>query len=143
MSNTIVELYFDGASRGNGTDHSMAGAGWHAKVFGNTLLSGSLYLGNKTNNEAEYLALINGLEAVLGTDYTELKVYGDSLLVISQTKGTWKVKAVNLIPLHQTAKKLSSKFKSISFHHIDRSLNYEADALANKSFNDIPTNELV
>jgi len=138
-----IELYFDGASRSNGTKHCKAGAGWYAKMGNNSVKEGYLFIGNKTNNEAEYTALIKGLESIVSENYDKVLVKGDSLLVINQMNGVWKVKASNLIPLYKEAKLLSNKFKSISFEHIDRSLNTIADSLANKSFKDSPTNGLV
>ena len=94
----MIELYFDGASRGNGSTNQTAGCGWYIKYDNtdNTDIApsgGYKFLDNATNNEAEYSGLISGLEALSGTDQ-EIKVYGDSKLVIEQMKNNWKVKGI-------------------------------------------------
>jgi ribonuclease HI len=127
-----IELYFDGASKSN---PGPAGCGYYIKYADNTKTSygGYKFLGNATNNEAEYSGLINGLATLVSTDPDTLIVHGDSKLVIEQMKGTWKVRAQNLVPYWTEAQTLSKKFKKIEFKHIDRSLNSKADQLANLS----------
>jgi ribonuclease HI len=138
-----IYLYFDGASKGNGGE---SGCGCVVKFDeGEDGIikqgCGYKYLGTKTNNEAEYSALLLGFNLVLSLEYTDMvkpenihiNVYGDSKLVIEQMKGKWQVKAENLKPLWEEATKLSKQFKSVTFKHIDRSLNTEADRLANQA----------
>ncbi len=132
--NSVVNLYFDGACRGNGSSTAKTGCGYIVDEY-----EGFKYLGNATNNTAEYSGLIYALEfaeQIYGTDI-KLKVHGDSKLVIEQMKGTWKVNAIGLIELNKKAKELSKKFKSVEFIHVLRHLNSKADELANKSFSQI------
>ena len=129
-----MKLYFDGASRGNPGE---AGCGWVLEIGGIfPPRQGSKYLGRATNNEAEYQGLIEGLSALKPCG--GLKVYGDSKLVIEQVTGNWKVKAENLKPLCAKAQELAKEFENIEFIWIKRSENSQADAMANKSLNDIP-----
>lgn len=129
--NTIVNIYYDGAARGNGSSTAKTGCGYLVNEH-----EGFKYLGHGTNNTAEYSGLICALEyaeKLYGTNVT-LKVHGDSKLVTEQMKGTWKINAPGLIELNKKAKELSKKFKSVEFIHVLRHLNSKADELANKSF---------
>jgi len=125
-----MELYVDGASKGN---PGPAGGGIVLKDDGRTVEERSVFFGRKTNNQAEYLALIEGLRLALKYGVKRLKVYMDSELVVRQIRGIYKVKSRNLIPLWKKAKELSSKFEIISFHSIPRILNARADELANRA----------
>lgn len=133
-----ISIYFDGASKGNG---GASGAGYYVSSEGIKCIKGYKFLGNQTNNQAEYNALILGLQSVLVYCNEPVKVYGDSKLVIEQMKGNWKVKAVNMVPLWKTAKELAKKFSDIEFIHIDRGLNTIADSLANKAVETMSNNE--
>lgn len=100
---------------------------------GRERLESRLQFGDKmTNNQAEYLALLRGMEDLVGTiekagkqpeDYAVL-VWGDSDLVIRQVKGEWKVKDGKLAPLHQQIVALAKRFKQVSFnwHRRDNSV---------------------
>jgi ribonuclease HI len=102
--------------------------------IGEPAIAGGKYLGIATNNQAEWKAVIFGLEEILnsfGGD-SEVQVFLDSELVIRQISGQYKVKHPDLIPLHQKVKALMREFKSISFAHIYRKFNKEADAMVNK-----------
>ena len=86
-----------------------------------------------TNNQAEYQALINGLEE-LAKKYTgELLVQGDSQLVINQLTGEWQVKKPELLPLYARVKALENKFQSVEYQWIERKENHQADALSAKA----------
>jgi len=122
-----ILMYFDGASKGN---RGVSGAGYWI-VCGNKSYGGYKFLGNATNNVAEYNGLILGLKNLPKNEELCIKVHGDSKLVIEQIKGNWKVKAEHLKPLWSEATDLIKEFKDISFIHIDRSLNSKADELAN------------
>lgn len=122
----IIEIYFDGASKGN--PGSAGAACWiinKDKQYGKYK-----YLNEQTNNYAEYSGLIMGLNEVKTQTDKKIKVYGDSKLVIEQMKGKWQVKSDNLINLYIEAKEITSKL-NIEFIHIDRKLNEKADNLAN------------
>ena len=124
-------MYFDGASKGNPGN---SGAAYWIKC-GDTSYGEYKFLGNQTNNVAEYSGLILGLKSLMKYREQSIKVHGDSKLVIEQMKGNWKVRAPNLIPLWKEANELIKNFKDIEFIHIDRSLNAKADALANIAVN--------
>lgn len=124
-------LYFDGCSKAN-----PGPAGCGAILYKNDCEFAfvSEYLGHQTNNYAEYMALIKGLELAIshGADGDSLLVRGDSMLVINQMKGIWKVKNAHLQTLHLQAKQLQFKIpRGVTFEHIYRNLNARADELAN------------
>jgi ribonuclease HI len=124
-------LFFDGCSKGN---PGRAGAGavlydpHGAEVFAESVFAGY----SATNNEAEYTGLILGLNEALKRGITELQVCGDSQLVVRQMQGKYRVKSPNLVPLHQCATTLASKFAKIDFDHVYRDKNERADALSNE-----------
>lgn len=131
-------LYADGGSRGN---PGPAGSG--AVVFdasGKRVVEVSDYVGVTTNNVAEYEALVRGLAALAAEypegyfDTVELLVRMDSKLVIEQLKGAYKVKHPNLIPRYlQVKNSIARSFPHVSFEHVRREFNKDADALANKA----------
>jgi ribonuclease HI len=83
-----------------------------------------------TNNTAEYEACIHGLEAALELKIGKLEVYGDSMLIICQTKGEWQTKDEKLKPYQEYLSKLAENFEEIEFNHLGRDKNQFADALA-------------
>jgi ribonuclease H / adenosylcobalamin/alpha-ribazole phosphatase len=89
------------------------------------------WLGVTTNNEAEYHALIEGLEAVKDWKPDRLEVYLDSKLVVEQMNGRYRIKAPELIPLHRKATELLRQFPEVQVAHVERAKNRGADALAN------------
>lgn len=124
-------LYFDGASTGN---PGPSGAGWVINDSkGVTIKKGNKFLGDQTNNFAEYHGLILGMEAAKECGIKDLIVVGDSNLVISQVNGKFKVKTESLIPLFSKAKELQFEFKSIEFHWIPREENQWADRESNQA----------
>ncbi len=121
-------LQFDGGSSGN---PGPGGSG--AVLFNNSgEIIAKLSQGHKkcTNNEAEYLGLIIGLERAIELGIYYLNVEGDSLLVINQLNKKWNVNAKNLKPLFEKANNLLSKFHKITINHIPRSKNTIADELS-------------
>lgn len=92
------------------------------------------YLGITTNNQAEYAGLIAGLKWVLAnTTCTKLDIYLDSLLVVNQVKGLYKVKNPDLYPKWQEARELLKKINKWSINHTYRSENSLADNLVNQA----------
>ena len=128
-----MELFFDGCSKGNPGN---AGAGAVIYQNGIEVYSKTLNLSIQTNNVAEYNGLIIGLELAIFNGIKELSVKGDSLLVIKQMKGEYKVKNKNLKILFERAKQLSLKFDKITFEHIYRENNKRADELSNIALKD-------
>jgi ribonuclease HI len=124
-------LYSDGGSRGN---PGPAGAGAVlCDPNGEALLRLKRFLGRATNNEAEYQALLMGLEAARDQGAHELDIRLDSELIVKQLKGQYKVKSPHLKPLFQRARELLRGFDRVSIMHIRRELNSEADRLANQA----------
>ncbi len=89
------------------------------------------FLGQKTNNEAEYLALIEGLRAVAEWKPDRVEIFLDSNLVVEQIKGKYRVKKAELQPLHKQAKELLDGLGEVVISHVEREKNRGADALAN------------
>lgn len=126
---TDFSLYFDGCSKGN-PGH----AGIGAVLFeGNIeIWAAARYIGSHcTNNEAEYRALILGLEEASERKIEELTVFGDSQLVINQINGEYKVKAKNLFDLYNRVTMLKKCFRFVQFNHVYREQNTRADQLSN------------
>jgi len=121
-------LYFDGCSKGN---PGPSGIGAVIYKNGDEISASCENIGNRTNNESEYCALIIGLEEAIKLDITSLCVYGDSLLVINQANKIYKVKNETLLVLYEKFRALKCKFKYITFTHIYRTHNKRADQLAN------------
>jgi ribonuclease HI len=124
-------LYIDGASRGN---PGRAAAGVCIRNGeGKKISEVSRYLGHKTNNEAEYWALLLGLKEAkrLGGDI--LQIFTDSELVERQINGTYRVKDLNLKILHKTVMEDLKTFSSFKIESIPREENKEADRLANQA----------
>ena len=128
--NDIYELFFDGCSKGN---PGPAGAG--AVLYKNRkeIWADAWFVGKKeTNNVAEYRGLIFGLREAINQNIQELIVKGDSMLVIKQMRGEYKVSHPNMLPLYQTADVLRKRFTNIRFEHVYRDNNQRADALSNE-----------
>lgn len=122
-------LQFDGGSRGN-----PGPAGYGVVISsddGVPLVTIGSFIGNATNNVAEYRALIRGLQEALKLNATHLDVIGDSELVIRQMRREYKVRNPALKPLFEQADALASKFEFIRFDHTRRHNNTLADKLAN------------
>lgn len=129
----VPVLYFDGASRNN-PGKAGAGAVLYGSDGGEELWAGHEFVGvAATNNQAEYHALIIGLQAANDRKIDELIIRGDSELVIKQMKGTNQIKAPGLRPLHERAKRLCKSIPKHSFQHVKRELNQRADGLANEA----------
>lgn len=126
-----VKLYGDGGSRGN--------PGPSASGFvlldsnDKVVVDKGVYLGVTTNNQAEYTALKLGLEEALKLGAREVDIYMDSLLVINQMKGIFKIRNRDLWPIHDAIKKLIVHFGKVNFTHVPRELNKLADAAVNRA----------
>tara|TARA_B100001769_G_scaffold270876_1_gene262774 strand:- start:2139 stop:3206 length:1068 start_codon:yes stop_codon:yes gene_type:complete len=128
-SNKFYTLTFDGGSRGN---PGPSGCGY--VIYNNAkkiVVDGYKYLGIQTNNYAEYMGIICGLEKAIEKNITHLIIKGDSKLVINQLNGTYKIASPNLLPLYNNASDLLSKINKVDLIHIKRNMNAAADKLAN------------
>ena len=92
------------------------------------------YYGYATNNQAEYMGLIIGLETCINFKIKNLYIEGDSMLIINQITNKWKVKNEDLKVLHGKVMQLFKKFNFIAVRHIYRDKNTHADALTNETF---------
>ncbi len=123
------KLQFDGCSKSN---PGIAGAGAVIYKFNEEISYKIKFVGNnETNNVAEYTGLIIGLKEAINLGIKEIDVEGDSMLIIKQMKGEYKVKSANLIKLYNEAKVLEKEFNIINFKHIYRENNKRADELSN------------
>lgn len=126
-----ARLYADGAARGN---PGPAGSGAALVAPDGTVIAEmTRFLGHATNNVAEYTALIIGLEEAARRGIEHLDIRMDSLLVVQQMKGLWRIKHPGLKPLALQAGALLAGFPSRTIEHIPRELNGIADALANRA----------
>jgi len=129
-SATEVIVYTDGGSRGN-PGPSASGFVVYGKD-GELLFEGGKYLGVTTNNQAEYQAVKLGLEKALELNAQVVSFRLDSQLVANQLTGLYKIKNRDLWPIHESIKGLIIKFKKVTFTHVRREFNKEADAMVNK-----------
>jgi len=127
---TEVKMYADGGSRGN---PGPSASGYVVMDMNNRIVvKKGEYIGITTNNQAEYQALKLGLEEVKRMRIRDVHVYMDSLLVVNQMLGIFKVKNRDLWPVYGAVKELVGAFKHVSFTHVPRELNKEADAAVNE-----------
>lgn len=125
----MVFAYADGASRGN---PGHAGAGWVlCRGTQAPFARGHLYLGHRTNNEAEYLAASCALQAAADLGLTHVTLRADSELLVRQINGIYRVKNVRLKPLYDALLSHSRVFVAFAAEHVRREYNALADAEAN------------
>jgi ribonuclease HI len=128
-----IILHTDGAARGNPGPAAIGII--IADAGGNEIEALGEAIGHATNNEAEYRALLRGLErAARHSDTIEIRT--DSELLARQLNGTYKVRAANLKPLHVQAQRALKRFKRATITIIPRELNRRADALANAALDE-------
>jgi ribonuclease HI len=126
----VLCLFTDGGSRSN---PGPAATGWVIKrPSGEIIKKGGRFLGRATNNEAEYLALIEGLRELKEYSPGEVECFLDSKLVVEQLNGNYKTKEPRLKKLLFEAKKLEQELGAISYTHVPRGQNKEADAIVNQ-----------
>ncbi len=124
-------LYTDGAARGN---PGPAGAGAYiCTEDGKIVAEIAEYLGETTNNVAEYKGLLYGLERLVELGAQEVEVLADSELMVKQLNGLYRVKHPNLIPLYREAQALLKKIPSYTIRHVRREMNKDADRLSNEA----------
>jgi len=129
--NKELTIYTDGGSRGN---PGPAAIGYVIQENnGQEVETGSKFIGIKTNNEAEYMALISALKQAIKLKANTVNVYADSELIIKQLKKEYRVKQPHLKILLETVEKLTVKLNKVTFTHIKREFNKEADLLVNQA----------
>ena len=127
-----VVVFSDGGARGNPGPAAIGAVVLDPSTTPPTRLAEvSECIGSTTNNVAEYQALIAGLEAAREFPSRTVTVRADSMLVIEQLKGKWRVKQAHLRPLHSRALGLLDDYEEVDLAHVPREQNTEADALVN------------
>ena len=125
----VITAYFDGGSRGN-----PGPAGYGAFIIddaGTVLAELAGGIGVATNNVAEYRGLLAALQWAVDNDVRALHVRGDSLLLVQQMKGVYRVKNEGLLPLYREARHLCARIGTVTFEHVPRERNKDADRLSN------------
>jgi ribonuclease HI len=128
-----AHVYFDGASRGN---PGPAAVGWAIVSSDGVVAEGSETIGRRTNNQAEYEALLRALRAARDLGLDEIDVRGDSQLVVKQLRGEWNTNDPELKELRVTARELLRAFERWDIEHVPREINERADDLANEALDD-------
>jgi len=126
-SDDVIELYIDGAADLHSKTSGIGGVFFQN---GNEIDSFSEFLGDATNNEAEYSALIRGLQVAKELNISNICIFADSLLVVNQVNGEFRVKHENMIPLHAKATDLLDDFDAWTLKHVLRDKNTVADKLS-------------
>jgi ribonuclease HI len=130
-----VKVFADGGSRGN--PGPSAGGFVILDMQDQILHESGKYLGITTNNQAEYHSLKGALEAALKMGCKKVNVFMDSMLVVNQMKGTYKVKNRDLWPIHEAIKQIAEKFERVTYTHVPRELNKLADGMVNKTLDSV------
>lgn len=139
-ANEVYEIFIDGASRGN---PGPGGIGVVIKLGDKIIKNISKYIGEVTNNIAEYSALVYALEEALVLRFDRIKINTDSELLYRQIKGIYRVKNTGIRPYYEQALRLIKGFGAIELQHIGREYNKEADKLAKNATNNKETNTLL
>jgi len=125
-----VHAYFDGASRGN---PGPAAVGWVLVTDDGIVADGNETIGTATNNQAEYRALLRVLAVARDYGFDEIRLRGDSELIVKQVRGEWNTNDPDLRELRVDARELLMKFEDWSIEHVPREINARADELANEA----------
>lgn len=127
-------IYTDGGARGNPGPSGLGVVIYNQDK--QLLKKYSKFLNQGTNNQAEYQALILGLEKAKSLKASEVDCYLDSKLIVEQINGNYKVKNPGLGPLFIRVWNLTQSFKKVNFYHIPREKNQEADKLVNEAMDE-------
>ena len=120
----------DGGSRGN---PGPAGYGVRVEQPDGTITDLKEFLGSCTNNVAEYRGLLAALRWALEHGIRELRIRSDSELLVKQMRGEYRVKNPGLLPLYEDARGLMRRIGKVTFDHVRREFNQDADRLANEA----------
>jgi probable phosphoglycerate mutase len=125
----------DGGSRGN---PGPAGYGVRVERPDGTVIEIKEFLGTCTNNVAEYRGLLAALRWAAEHGISQLRIRSDSELLIRQMRGEYRVKNAGLQPLYEEARALARRIGRVTFEHVRRELNADADRLANEAMDQGP-----
>ncbi len=131
--NKKLIIYCDGGARGNPGPAALGVAIY--RPCGELIREISKFLGEKTNNQAEYLALIEALKQARELGGKDLQIILDSQLVVRQLKGEYRIRNHQLQQLAQKVKELEQNFTKVTFEHRPREENRHADTLVNQALN--------
>ena len=125
----MITAYIDGGARGN---PGPAGYGVHVvDDQGNTVAEIYEGIGYATNNVAEYRGLLAALEWSIAHGHTRVHIKSDSLLLVQQVNGVYRIKNEGLLPLYRQARHLMAKVGNVTLEHVRREQNKDADRLSN------------
>lgn len=127
-------LYTDGGSRNNPGPAGIGGVAFDNKK--KEVFKFKKFIGEKTNNQAEYQALIEGLKKAAETGAEYVNCFLDSELVVKQLNGLYKIKNEGIQPLAAQVLVLTNKFKNVTFQHVLREKNKVADELVNEAIDE-------
>jgi probable phosphoglycerate mutase len=125
----MITAHVDGGARGN-----PGPAGYGVVITdenGAVLAELAEAIGISTNNVAEYRGLIAALEWAANHGHTQVQIKSDSLLIVQQMRGNYRVKHQGLLPLYRQARHLVARIGDVTFDHVRREENHEADRLSN------------
>ena len=127
----MIVAYIDGGARGN-----PGPAGYGVRIedeHGALIEEFSGFLGNSTNNVAEYNGLLAALRYAQQHGHRRVRIKSDSELLVKQMRGEYRVKSPGLQPLHQQARLLAAALERVAYEHVRREQNKDADRLANQA----------
>ena len=140
LTSQEIIAHVDGGSRGNPGPAAYGVAVETAE--GQRVAAFGKYLGETTNNFAEYQGLLAALDYALSHGYSRLRVLTDSELMARQLSGHYKVRSLDLKPLYDQARTMIARLESFSIRHVHREQNREADRLANKAMDEAERGEV-
>ena len=133
-SSAVVTIFSDGGSRGN---PGPSAAGFVVLDASQQVIAqGGEYLGITTNNQAEYHGVRIGLEKAIELKIKRVDFKIDSMLVVNQMKGYYKIKNRELWPVHERIRELMKQFEKVTFNHVQREFNQLADGMVNKTLDE-------
>jgi ribonuclease HI len=129
----MLTINIDGASRGN---PGLSGIGIVISMGGQKISEYNEFIGSATNNIAEYTALKKALKIASTLKDDQITVLSDSELVVKQRNHSYKVRSKQLKIIVREINNLEKFFKTVSYRHVPRDINKEADLLANRAIDE-------
>lgn len=126
-----IVIYSDGGSRGNPGPSAAGFVVLNSQQ--EVIAEGGEYLGITTNNQAEYQGVRIGLEKAIELGFKKVDFKLDSMLVVNQMKGQYKIKNRELWPINERIRMLMTQFERVTFTHVNRQFNQLADGMVNKT----------
>jgi ribonuclease HI len=133
----LLTINIDGASRGN---PGLSGIGVVISKDGQKIVEHREFIGNTTNNVAEYLALKKALKIASTLNDNDITILSDSELIVNQRNRSYKVRSKQLKIIFREVNNLEKYFKSVSYRHVPREDNRAADLLANRAIDEYVLN---